>query len=230
MGRASRRRQEKIAGVKQEKKVATYNFTEEQFRAEVKKEVTKMKEEVVNNVVGRTVNTYIILTADILHNRFDFGDKRLRRFFHDFYRLCDDLAFDYLEDDGIDIKAIKQALIDDGIDIEDILWNKITDKEVRPKEVDADISAKTMRGVKEKKEALAKVLKDDAKVTNVGETILVTHRGKNYANADAYKFIIDNNYLWGIHSDVAMTVLGHAAEYGVLMNKEGGAEKCSKTL
>ena len=43
MGRASRRRQEKLTGTKQEKKVATYNYTEEQFRQEVKREVSELR-------------------------------------------------------------------------------------------------------------------------------------------------------------------------------------------
>ena len=215
MGRASRRRQEKLAGVKQEKKVATYNYTEEQFRQEVKKEVEELKKKIVSDTISGTVNTFIILSADTLHNRFNFGDKRLKRFFHDFYGLCDDLAYDDdPKESGLDINSIKQGLIDDGIDIEALLWNKITDKEVRSKEIDKDLDKFTVERV----DALNVLLKGtEWRASIVGEVLLLSNDIVNYADEKAYEFVFDNKFIENTQDKVLqMTILAHAAYYGVL--------------
>lgn len=219
MGRASRRRQEKLTGVKQEKKVATYNYTEEQFRQEVSREVSELKKKIVSDTISGTVNTFIILSADTLHNRFNFGEKRLRRFFHDFYGLCDDLAYDdNPQESGLDINSIKQGLIDDGIDVEALLWNKITDKEVRSKEVDEDLDKFTVERVRERVDALNILLKEtEWKASNVGEVLLLSNNIVNYADEKAYEFVFEKKFLETIEDKVLqMTILSHAAFYGVM--------------
>lgn len=222
MGRASRRRQQKKDGVLEPKKVATYNYTEEQLKAKINEEMRVWQKSTTDAIISRTVNSFIILIADILHSRFGYGETRLKRFFFDFYKLCDELAFDEPEDgdEAVDILKIKQGLIDEGIDIEGLLWNKITAKEVRSKEVDADVSKSTLDNLMDKRKALEALFKDNPeyKVTIVGETLLVSDTKKNYANADAYKFVFDNFDIASLEDKLLMrNLLKHALEYGVTL-------------
>ena len=222
MGRASRRRQQKKEGTLEPKKVATYNYTEEQLKQKITEEMQVFRESTSNAIISRTVSSFIILIADILHSRFGFGETRLKRFFFDFYKLCDELAFEEPEDneDYLDILKIKQGLIDEGIDIEGLLWNKITAKEVRSKEVDADVSKEKLNNLVDKKKVLETLFNDSPKykVTIVGETILVSDAKKNYANADAYKFIFDNFDIANLENKSLMQdLLRHALEYGVTL-------------
>ena len=223
MGRASRRRQQKIAGTLEPKKVATYNFTEEQLKAKINEEMRAYKESTTNAVISRTVNSFIILIADILHSRFGYGETRLKRFFFDFYKLCDELAFDEPEDgeEAIDILKIKQGLIDEGIDIEGLLWNRITDKEVRSKEVDSDVPKNVRDSLAYKKKTLDTLFLDIGKqceASVVGEVILVSDGKKNYANADAYRFVFSEFNIGNLENKLLLAdLLKHGAEYGVTL-------------
>lgn len=129
MGRQAKLRQMKKNGELPEKKTAVYNYTQAQFDMAIKAAVHEMKKELIKEIVAKTVNSYIIITAWTLHFMFGFGSTRLKRFFYKFYQNCDDLAFD--GEDPSTIQSLAKDLQEDNIDVQQILSNKISEHETR---------------------------------------------------------------------------------------------------
>lgn len=95
---------------KEKKKVATYNLTWEQIEA-IKR---KAFEDGVRSAIDRASKWSMFAPMMVLRDTFDFGGKRLKRFYLALIEMYDSIDKDYL-----DLKDISETLKEEaGIDLE----------------------------------------------------------------------------------------------------------------
>lgn len=98
MSRAERRRLEKEhkkSGVK------TYNYTHEQVKAMVEKELNHIKTEMVSNASLIVKETILAHTYYVLFNRFGFSEEDISKFFYEMNDLSDSICDGYLTNSDV---------------------------------------------------------------------------------------------------------------------------------
>lgn len=75
MNRAERRRQQREL-----QKQPVYNYTPEQLKNIVNKQVVENKKEIAEAVVDKVLNDYITLSLSVLYDKFDFNKEQLLKF------------------------------------------------------------------------------------------------------------------------------------------------------
>lgn len=98
MSRAERRRLEKEhrkSGVK------TYNYTHEQVKAMVEKELNHIKTEMVSNASLIVKETILAHTYYVLYNRFGFSEDDISKFFYEMNDLSDSICDGYLTNSDV---------------------------------------------------------------------------------------------------------------------------------
>lgn len=98
MSRAERRRLEKEhrkSGVK------TYNYTHEQVKAMVEKELSHIKTEMVSNASLIVKETILAHTYYVLYNRFGFSEEDISKFFYEMNDLSDSICDGYLTNSDV---------------------------------------------------------------------------------------------------------------------------------
>lgn len=98
MSRAERRRLEKEhkkSGVK------TYNYTHEQVKAMVEKELNHIKTEMVSNASLIVKETILAHTYYVLYNRFGFSEEDISKFFYEMNNLSDSICDGYLTNSDV---------------------------------------------------------------------------------------------------------------------------------
>ena len=98
MSRAERRRLEKEhkkSGVK------TYNYTHEQVKAMVEKELNHIKTEMVSNASLIVKETILAHTYYVLYNRFGFSEEDISKFFYEMNDLSDSICDGYLTNSDV---------------------------------------------------------------------------------------------------------------------------------
>lgn len=98
MSRAERRRLEK-----EHKKsvVKTYNYTHEQVKAMVEKELNHIKTEMVSNASLIVKETILAHTYYVLFNRFGFSEEDISKFFYEMNDLSDSICDGYLTNSDV---------------------------------------------------------------------------------------------------------------------------------
>ena len=98
MSRAERRRLEKEhkkSGVK------TYNYTHEQVKAMVERELSHIKTEMVSNASLIVKETILAHTYYVLFNRFGFSEEDISKFFYEMNNLSDSICDGYLTNSDV---------------------------------------------------------------------------------------------------------------------------------
>lgn len=98
MSRAERRRLEKEhkkSGVK------TYNYTHEQVKAMVERELSHIKTEMVSNASLIVKETILAHTYYVLFNRFGFSEEDISKFFCEMNDLSDSICDGYLTNSDV---------------------------------------------------------------------------------------------------------------------------------
>lgn len=105
---------------KEKQKKATYNFTEEQLKEYVLKEVEAIMETVTENTSEMITELVLLYVMTTLHNKFGFGKTRLLRFREEVDILADCVGRDLIkneeltmglqEETGVELVLLKRLL------------------------------------------------------------------------------------------------------------------------
>lgn len=98
------RKERRKAGIKT--KVPTYRFTQEQLHAEINKGIDKFREEIRDDVTDKALRVIAYVPLIVLHDKWEFGKKRLEKFLYEFAEQIDCLENQYVSFDDM-IEAIK---------------------------------------------------------------------------------------------------------------------------
>ena len=90
LSRAERRRLER-----ENKKKATYCYSQEQIDSMIKRAVLQQREELVTEVTNLVLDKYVVLTMGVLYDKFDFDREQLMSFKNHLDFLSDCINEDY---------------------------------------------------------------------------------------------------------------------------------------
>lgn len=109
------RKQRRKAGIKT--KIPTYNLTQEQLYAEIKKGVKQYREELRAEAVDDALRVLSYVPLMVLRDKFGFGKVRLDRFLREFAEQVDCIENDFVGFDDM-IEAIKDET---GLNVDDYI-------------------------------------------------------------------------------------------------------------